>query len=98
MGAGLLAFSAGLSAHADGDRSFGGHGVKRVLLISIDGMHAVDFANCASGLAGVNSGAPYCPNLAVLGADGRELSWSFHVRAVRFVPRTDGAGDRGVAA
>jgi hypothetical protein len=70
LGAGLLAFSAGLSAHADGDRSFGGHGVKRVLLISIDGMHAVDFANCASGLAGVNSGAPYCPNLAVLGQTG----------------------------
>lgn len=44
------------------------HGpIKRVLLISIDGMHAVDFANCAKGVAGVNSGAPYCPALAALG-------------------------------
>jgi hypothetical protein len=41
-----------------------------VLLISIDGMHAVDYRNCAQGISGVNGGAPYCPNLAALGADG----------------------------
>jgi hypothetical protein len=35
-------------------------------LISIDGMHAVDFYNCAHGIAGANGGAPYCPNLAAL--------------------------------
>jgi hypothetical protein len=41
--------------------------IKHVLLISIDGMHAVDFYNCAQGIAGVNGGDPYCPNLAALG-------------------------------
>jgi hypothetical protein len=40
--------------------------INQVLLISIDGLHAVDFANCAGGLKGVNGGAPYCPHLAAL--------------------------------
>jgi hypothetical protein len=44
--------------------------IQHVLLLSIDGMHAVDFANCASGIAGVNSGNPYCPNLAALAKNG----------------------------
>ena len=44
--------------------------IKRVLLISIDGMHAVDFANCVSGISGANGGEPYCPNLAALSKTG----------------------------
>jgi hypothetical protein len=40
--------------------------VKHVLLLSIDGMHAVDLYNCVHGVSGANSGAPYCPNLAAL--------------------------------
>ena len=44
--------------------------IDHVLLISVDGLHAVDFANCASGLSGVNKGKPYCPNLAALGLTG----------------------------
>jgi Type I phosphodiesterase / nucleotide pyrophosphatase len=44
--------------------------IKRVLLISIDGMHAVDFTNCANGIPGVNHGSPYCPALAALGKNG----------------------------
>lgn len=40
--------------------------IKHVLLLSIDGMHAVDFKNCASGISTVNGGDPYCPNLAAL--------------------------------
>jgi hypothetical protein len=44
--------------------------IKRVLLISIDGMHAVDFANCASGISTVAGGRPYCPALAALGKTG----------------------------
>jgi len=40
--------------------------VKHVLLLSIDGMHAVDFYNCSHGMAGVNNGNPYCPNMAAL--------------------------------
>lgn len=38
------------------------HGIRRVLLISIDGMHALDYKNCAQG--------GYCPNLAALGQTG----------------------------
>jgi len=44
--------------------------IQRVLLVSIDGMHAIDFANCANGISTVNNGAPYCPALAALGVTG----------------------------
>jgi hypothetical protein len=44
--------------------------IKHVLLLSIDGMHAVDFYNCSRGIAGVNGGEPYCPNLAALTKTG----------------------------
>jgi hypothetical protein len=40
---------------------------RRVLLISVDGMHAVDLANC---VAGVNGVPPFCPNIAALTQDG----------------------------
>jgi hypothetical protein len=46
------------------------NGIRRVLLISVDGMHAVDFANCANGISTINNGAPYCPALAALGKTG----------------------------
>ena len=39
-------------------------------LISIDGMHAVDYKNCVDGIATVNGGTPYCPALAELGKHG----------------------------
>jgi len=68
LSAGLLAIPAGLPAHADG--GFGGNDIRHVLLISIDGMHALDFINCAQGVSGVNGGAPYCPNLAALAQTG----------------------------
>jgi len=48
------------------DRPVGSGPFKHVLLLSIDGMHALDFYNCAHGIAGVNGGSPYCPNLAAL--------------------------------
>lgn len=44
-----------------------GRSIKHVLLISIDGMHAVDFLNCARG---INGGQPYCPSLAALAQTG----------------------------
>jgi hypothetical protein len=44
--------------------------IKHVLLLSIDGMHAIDFYNCAHGIEGVNGGAPYCPNLAAVSSHG----------------------------
>jgi hypothetical protein len=46
------------------------NGIRRVLLISIDGMHAVDFLNCTNGISSINNGAPYCPALAALGKTG----------------------------
>jgi Type I phosphodiesterase / nucleotide pyrophosphatase len=56
--------------HADDDDWGHNKHIKRVLLISIDGMHAVDFQNCAHGVKGANNGSPYCPNLAALGQSG----------------------------
>jgi Type I phosphodiesterase / nucleotide pyrophosphatase len=44
--------------------------IQHVLLISIDGMHAVDFANCSKGIASINSGVPYCPALTELARHG----------------------------
>ena len=44
--------------------------IQHILLISIDGMHAVDYLNCSQGIAGVNNGEPYCPNLAALSGTG----------------------------
>ena len=44
--------------------------IKRVLLISVDGMHAVDLLNCANGISGANHGDPYCPALAALAKHG----------------------------
>src|SRR5580704_5971216 len=40
--------------------------IKHVLLLSVDGMHEVDFYNCMHGVVGANGGDPYCPNLAAL--------------------------------
>jgi len=42
--------------------------ISHVLLVSIDGMHAVDYMNCSQGVKGINGGQPYCTNLAKLGA------------------------------
>jgi predicted AlkP superfamily pyrophosphatase or phosphodiesterase len=41
--------------------------IKRVLLISIDGMHAVDFGNCAKNNT--------CPHLAALATRGVTFTW-----------------------
>jgi hypothetical protein len=48
----------------------GGNAIQHVLLISIDGMHAVDYANCANGISTKNGREPYCPNLKELGEHG----------------------------
>ncbi|MGO8790883.1 MAG: alkaline phosphatase family protein [Terriglobia bacterium] len=50
-----------------GSQGDGGQQIRHVLLISIDGLHAVDFLNCSRG---INGGEPYCPNLAKLGLTG----------------------------
>jgi len=75
----LLAFTAtiALTASLGADAAAQGqkhqkksNNFQRVLLVSIDGMHAVDYINCSQGVSGVNNGQPYCPNLAALGQTG----------------------------
>jgi Type I phosphodiesterase / nucleotide pyrophosphatase len=44
--------------------------IQRVLLISVDGMHAVDFLNCANGISTTNNNQPYCPAMAALAQTG----------------------------
>jgi hypothetical protein len=56
-----------LAAHSNAP---GSGRIKHVVLLSIDGMHAVDFYNCSHGIAGVNGGNPYCPNMTELGQTG----------------------------
>ncbi len=69
----LLAASAAMiaalttPAHLTAQDNSGSSQIKHVLLLSIDGMHAVDFLNCANGIEDVNGGDPYCPNLSSLG-------------------------------
>jgi Type I phosphodiesterase / nucleotide pyrophosphatase len=57
----LALFGATLPARA-GDDELKGHKVKHVLLLSIDGMHAVDYENCVASKT--------CPHLAALGRTG----------------------------
>ena len=38
------------------DNDWGGRPIKQVLLVSVDGMHAVDFENCTNGISTVNNG------------------------------------------
>src|SRR5260370_39266652 len=70
LAAACSAVSAIAQDHYDDHDHVGQGRIKRVLLISVDGMHAVDFANCANGISTVNNGAPYCPALAALSKTG----------------------------
>ncbi len=64
----LLAASTALAQDKKDHKS--SSSIQRVLLISVDGMHAVDFANCANGITTVNNGQPYCPAIAALATTG----------------------------
>ncbi len=67
----VLSLAAACSAaSAVAQDSLGQGAIKRVLLVSIDGMHAADFENCAKGISTVNDGDPYCPALAALRKTG----------------------------
>jgi hypothetical protein len=65
----LLASTVAYNSYAQPQRKdvLGGNGISHVLLISIDGFHAVDFLNCSQG---INGNEPYCPNLAALATNG----------------------------
>jgi hypothetical protein len=68
----LLSLAAALSAASAiaQDNDFAKGPIKHVVLISVDGMHAVDLLNCANGVSTVNGGDPYCPALAALHKTG----------------------------
>src|ERR1700735_1702798 len=51
-------------------RAVGSKYIKHVLLLSIDGMHAVDFYNFANAIPSLNDGYSYCPNLVALSQTG----------------------------
>jgi hypothetical protein len=65
-----VALASSIQLTAAEKNSVGSGKIKHVLLLSIDGMHAVDLYNCSNGIAGVNGGEPYCPNLAALSQTG----------------------------
>ena len=65
----FLAFAFASPSYVDGQNSnslSGPMGISHVLLLSVDGMHAVDLINCSQGIPDANGGQPYCPNLAQL--------------------------------
>src|SRR5579862_1753286 len=68
--AALVSLPVSAPASANGHDDQDGRNIRHVLLISIDGMHALDFLNCSKGISGVNGGQPYCPNLAELAENG----------------------------
>jgi hypothetical protein len=74
LGAGLAAAamlgSTAAIAQDSKDHKPGTTSIQRVLLISVDGMHAVDFLNCANGISTANNGQPYCPTIAALAQTG----------------------------
>jgi hypothetical protein len=57
--AALFAMAFVPAASAQRDRFKGGDEIRHVLLVSVDGMHVLDYINCVKG--------GYCPNLAALG-------------------------------
>ena len=72
IGTPVLALLLAASAFAQDSGS-----IKHVLLISIDGMHALDFINCGNGITGPNGGAPYCPNMAELKPNGIDYLYAY---------------------
>ena len=68
----------------------GGANIKHVLLISIDGMHALDFINCAS-----NGNLPESRRSE---GDRRQLPRGLDVEAVRLLSGIDGHRERRIAA
>jgi Type I phosphodiesterase / nucleotide pyrophosphatase len=64
----VMTFVPAVFAQGFGDRD--DSRIRHVLLISIDGMHAVDYLNCSNGISSINAGKSFCPHLAELGETG----------------------------
>jgi hypothetical protein len=75
-----LTSAAHLSAAPQPNQSTGktnNRGIQHVLLISIDGMHALDYINCVDGISGANGGLSYCPNMAGLKPNGIDYLFAY---------------------
>ena len=72
-----LSLSTGLSRGQESSGDSTGTKIQHVLLISIDGMHALDFINCVNGINGANGGDPYCPNLTSLKPTGVNYLYAY---------------------
>jgi hypothetical protein len=68
--AAIIAASTAFVTAQDRDGDWDHGPIRHVLLISIDGWHAVDLLNCSQGMPAVNDGKPWCPHLAALRVDG----------------------------
>ena len=68
----VVSMTLALSMHVNAteNNSVGSGKIKHVVLLSVDGMHAVDLYNCMNGIMGANGGEPYCPNMAALTQTG----------------------------
>jgi hypothetical protein len=75
--AALLLAASFASAQTPANPGFNHSSIQHVLLISIDGMHALDFINCANGISTANGGEPYCPNLASLKPTGVDYLFAY---------------------
>jgi hypothetical protein len=90
--------SAGTAPTRGTGQSVGADGIQHVLLISIDGMHAFDFINCAKGISGANGGAPYCPHLADLKKTGIDYLYAYTSEPSDSFPGLMAPCDRCVSA
>ena len=67
----LLTWALTPAAHAQNWVNSGTNAhITHVLLLSVDGMHAIDYINCINGVSSINNGVPYCPSMAALGQTG----------------------------
>ncbi len=73
----LLLLAAWLAPRAYGDSINNRHGIRRVLLISVDGFHALDYLNCTSGYPGRKRWQPVLPEPGGAGDQGRQLPGYF---------------------
>ena len=76
----LLSVSAVAQDH---DNDWDKSQIKHVLIVSIDGMHAVDYQNCMNGDFRGNQRLPLLPESCSLGDDRRQLRCGQHIQAFR---------------
>ncbi len=68
--------------------------IQRVLLVSVDGMHSLDFVNCAKGVPRRERRRSVLSKSGCTGRNRHHLSECFHLEAVGLLSGLDGAGER----